>query len=578
MPSLGWDRAYRSGDLVVNDPAGLLFGGRADDQVKLGGRRIELGEIDSALLAVPGVVGAAAAVRRTAAGNQLLVGYVATDAALRPGPGAWSCSGTRCRPRWCRGSPWSTRCPPGPRARSTATRCPGRCRERPSRRGARAARHRGLARRALARACSAPTSAARPTTSSTSAAAASPRPSWSPGSATRFPEVAVGDVYEHPTVGALAGLPRRAGRRPARPPTGRVPPTPLKTQAGQVVATLLLRALAGPRWLVWVGIGSRLLADAPRLDPAARSRPGGCWPLGWLVFVTPPGRMLLAAAGRPAAAAHASRPGDHPRGGKVHLRLWLAQRVVDELGATGLAGAPYMTWYARLLGAEVGRDVDLHSVPPVTGHAPARRRLLDRARGRPERLLGRRRRGPPRAGPGRRRGPGSARAACSARAPTSARTPRSRPARRSSARCPTASTGPAPRPRGSRSAPAARGPTGRRRSRAWVAAYGAVAVLLSCLPILAVLAGAALPVAAGRRPDVVRRPARACSAGCRCSALVGAGRARGCWCWVVVRRGRRSASGRACTRCAAAPRWRCGRRCGCSTTPAPGCSRSTPRA
>ena len=76
MPSLGWERAYRSGDLVVNDPDGLLFGGRADDQVKLGGRRIELGEIDSALLALPGVSSAAAAVRRTASGNQLLVGYV----------------------------------------------------------------------------------------------------------------------------------------------------------------------------------------------------------------------------------------------------------------------------------------------------------------------------------------------------------------------------------------------------------------------------------------------------------------------------------------------------------------------
>ena len=26
-----------------------------------------------------------------------------------------------------------------------------------------------------------------------------------------------------------------------------------------------------------------------------------------------------------------------------------------------------MTWYARLLGAKVGRNVDLHSLPPVTG-------------------------------------------------------------------------------------------------------------------------------------------------------------------------------------------------------------------
>ncbi|WP_170955531.1 amino acid adenylation domain-containing protein, partial [Ornithinimicrobium cerasi] len=80
MPTLGWDRAYRSGDVVVNDPAGLLFAGRADDQIKLGGRRIELGEIDGQLLRLPGVAGAAAAVRRTASGNQLLVGYLAVDA------------------------------------------------------------------------------------------------------------------------------------------------------------------------------------------------------------------------------------------------------------------------------------------------------------------------------------------------------------------------------------------------------------------------------------------------------------------------------------------------------------------
>ena len=79
LPTLGWERAYRSGDRVVNDPAGLLFAGRADDQVKVGGRRIELGEIDSALLALPGVVAAAAAVRRTRAGNQLLVGYVTAE-------------------------------------------------------------------------------------------------------------------------------------------------------------------------------------------------------------------------------------------------------------------------------------------------------------------------------------------------------------------------------------------------------------------------------------------------------------------------------------------------------------------
>ena len=74
----GWSRAYRSGDLVRLEPDGLYFVGRADDQVKVGGRRIELGEVDSALVNLPGVSGGAAAVRRTASGTPLLVGYIAS--------------------------------------------------------------------------------------------------------------------------------------------------------------------------------------------------------------------------------------------------------------------------------------------------------------------------------------------------------------------------------------------------------------------------------------------------------------------------------------------------------------------
>ena len=83
MTSLGWERAYRSGDLVRADPEGLVFLGRADDQVKVGGRRIELGEIDAALLGLDGVGAAATAVRTTAAGNRILVGYVAWRARAR---------------------------------------------------------------------------------------------------------------------------------------------------------------------------------------------------------------------------------------------------------------------------------------------------------------------------------------------------------------------------------------------------------------------------------------------------------------------------------------------------------------
>ncbi|CQD23423.1 non-ribosomal peptide synthetase [Mycolicibacterium conceptionense] len=78
MPTLGWNRAYRSGDLVRLEADGLYFQGRADDQVKVGGRRIELGEVDNALVHLPGVSGGAAAVRKTASGTPLLVGYIAS--------------------------------------------------------------------------------------------------------------------------------------------------------------------------------------------------------------------------------------------------------------------------------------------------------------------------------------------------------------------------------------------------------------------------------------------------------------------------------------------------------------------
>ncbi|MFI6775436.1 amino acid adenylation domain-containing protein [Nocardia sp. NPDC050412] len=67
-------RMYRTGDLVVwrEDPRRLEYLGRSDFQVKFRGQRIELGEIETALLAQPSVSQAAALV---ATGDQL-VGYV----------------------------------------------------------------------------------------------------------------------------------------------------------------------------------------------------------------------------------------------------------------------------------------------------------------------------------------------------------------------------------------------------------------------------------------------------------------------------------------------------------------------
>jgi D-alanine--poly(phosphoribitol) ligase subunit 1 len=66
---------YRTGDLVVLDQqSGLLrFRGRADNQVKLRGYRVELEEIDHAMASIPGVIRALAIVLHDASGSGRLV-------------------------------------------------------------------------------------------------------------------------------------------------------------------------------------------------------------------------------------------------------------------------------------------------------------------------------------------------------------------------------------------------------------------------------------------------------------------------------------------------------------------------
>ncbi|MBD0711522.1 MULTISPECIES: hybrid non-ribosomal peptide synthetase/type I polyketide synthase [unclassified Streptomyces] len=83
------ERLYRTGDLARRDARGRLhLLGRADAQIKLRGHRIEPGEIESLLTALPEVAEAYALVRTDPVGEPALCAYVVRTAGAEPDPRA----------------------------------------------------------------------------------------------------------------------------------------------------------------------------------------------------------------------------------------------------------------------------------------------------------------------------------------------------------------------------------------------------------------------------------------------------------------------------------------------------------
>lgn len=77
LPELSPNRLYRTGDLVRLRPDNRLeFRGRVDDQVKVNGFRIELGDVEAALASHPDIAESAVTTRPNEAGLPILVAYV----------------------------------------------------------------------------------------------------------------------------------------------------------------------------------------------------------------------------------------------------------------------------------------------------------------------------------------------------------------------------------------------------------------------------------------------------------------------------------------------------------------------
>ncbi|MDE3067992.1 MAG: amino acid adenylation domain-containing protein [Verrucomicrobiota bacterium] len=392
-------RMYRTGDLGRLDADGNLeFLGRADTQVKIRGFRVELAEIESALMESSQARAAACVVREDIPGVQQLVGYVA------PRNGRVDEEGLRARlrerlpaymvpalietvadlPRLPSGKLDRAALPP-PRRRAAATKIsPRRPLTDTERRLAEIwerlfyplpvspdddffldlGGHSLLAARMISELRREP----------------------------RFSRASVVDVYNYPILTALAGaldLRARRAERSAGP-------------FGAATCRLKARRASGSR----LRTGSRrhpegttVLSDAGEKNQTrrrARHFLAGClqffglyfvfgvrafeWVTPYLVFFLlweNTGSLFQSAAWAALSAAAVFplllgaalaakwivlgrvRAGRYPLWGGYYLRWWFAQAMISALPLDYLAGTPWLPLVYRLLGASIGKDVNL---------------------------------------------------------------------------------------------------------------------------------------------------------------------------------------------------------------------------
>ncbi|CAK1361138.1 Linear gramicidin synthase subunit D [Cercospora beticola] len=356
------ERAYRSGDLVRAEKEGLFFVGRNDEQIKFGGRRIELGEIDAALLMLEGVSAAACTIQRSEMGSQVLVGYVvrshgdpAADREklrnmLPPSqvPMIATVDHIPIRPSGKvdrKALPW----PLPTSLMSDDQQLDGTI------------GYVGEQWRRVLGVKPAPDSNFFDLGGSSLGAA-----QLVSQLRAKVPSLSVADVYEHSSLCDMAA--RVDELSSAHQEQREVVPTPRWTFVVQLPLLFIEFLLEGLRLLAIMFLTKK--AFSVRLQPtswaARHDIPWWLVAVVWFLMISMPGRVIVFTSIVRVLTLRIAR-GTYKRGSWTHIRLWAAERFVDTGRLGGVSGTIWARVYARLLGNKMEGHVQLHTLPPVTG-------------------------------------------------------------------------------------------------------------------------------------------------------------------------------------------------------------------
>ncbi len=347
-------RLYRTGDLARWTKDGELeYLGRADDQVKVRGYRVELSEVEAALMRCPGVQ--AAAVRLEPEGQRLAAFVV------RASSGALDRSGVR--------ETLAARLPPYmvPAFLDEIDALPMTSSGKIDRKRLPAAKTPlGQAARGRLPSPGAEKTVAEEWSSvlgrdgigatddffkdldghSMLAATAVSRLRGRSG----FSRVSIADLYAHPTVEGLARLSQTSAGGPAAAPFARVSQAAyFACAAGQAVGIFFLAGMYAWQWIgAYLAYGYLVVADWPVREALLAA-------FG-VYAVTTPAVLALSIALKWLLLGRV-KPGSYPLWGWFFLRFWFVRAMVRAAPLNYLAGTPLLNLYYRLMGARIGRDV-----------------------------------------------------------------------------------------------------------------------------------------------------------------------------------------------------------------------------
>ena len=360
LESLGWQRAYRTGDLVVAEHEGLIFAGRTDDQIKFGGRRMELGEIDRALANTPGIKAAAAAKQKTPAGSDVIIGYIVTEpdanlidarhhlARVLPGGIAPTLCVIDELPMKTSGKvdrkalPWPL---PGS-GESTASLPEGL---------------HWLAEKWVDQL--GPVTMESKSDFFDLGGSSVAIAKLAVDLRSTYPPLDIGALYDNSTLEEMASyLTTLSGSKEKRPIPERLPRWSGVFQFLAVCGIYVVNALRyiiGSLLVVWAlgfFFDAGWVPEIPFLPLF----------VSWLLLFSTPGKILQATIAT-RLLTMGIRPGAYRRGGWTHLRIWAADRFITYLRLDPVLGTPAAPLLYRLFGCQVGSGTKLASMPPVTG-------------------------------------------------------------------------------------------------------------------------------------------------------------------------------------------------------------------